>query len=152
MERALYYAGLIQARGVVIGVDLGVYWCAEHERGIAGIHGAFGIGLNSSLGFESQRITKLPPGLNVGINGRDSYIVFDPRVEVAFDIEGGRVVYHPATKTEKEQSLESILDFDLTILDSADEHFAAAWDQDTFGIRARVEKYRTIFSELEDAF
>ena len=153
MEKGMYSASLIKINGIPVGFDLGFYGCHEHESGIPGISGDFGINFGTPItSFGQEKMTRLPSGLYFGAVGNDRYAIYDPSVDRQFDPACRPNYWRQATFDERNKNLDSLLENHFDMGSSPFSAMTTAWDKDSFGLRVRGPEFIEMLDALEKAF
>jgi hypothetical protein len=128
--------------GLVIGINLGADYCAEHEFGIRGIHSALGVTFEDHIyGIDRRRVRQVPEHLEFGtmkIPGPDPKVKGERRKprKAAY-----LLLRRPwASPVTDYKSLPSGLRL------YGDQTLACAWDESEFGILATGDD----IAKLED--
>lgn len=127
MRRA-YHGDFITENDVVVGINLGGDYCAEHEVGIKPLTEAFGLD-PEKIGLDKFRITK-DPGLFTTTG-----TVYGKKVFI--------VAYHAlnpnvfSSMKQRGQTTKDIAAYCRTLPNTEDEGFTAAWDENSFAILAQ---------------
>jgi hypothetical protein len=126
----------------LIGINLGVDFCAEHEWGIDGLNCAFGIDLKdeSKVGVALRTATQVPPLVEIVDLKSASYLVvssgrFSPAV--SYLISEVLVGKDHANEGQKEKRNGS--------------HFTSGWSENSFVIGSGLKEGKGYLKEIKEA-
>ncbi len=144
MRRGYHDTSILQDNNVVIGVNLGWDFAAEHEWGISEIRSAFGL-QSDKFGFEARRNTIVPNFLfNRSIDSSELLVYSD---------------YLDDDNPEGlNRQIESLVKGELRFYKGNE--IVGAWDSHSFGVRINLKDkdditkntYQGIIRELYDSF
>lgn len=129
----------INDNGVLVGINLGADFCAEHEWGISGLKNSFGLKDNLKVwGIEKRRIQVIPHELELlerkGQKNKKQYAL----------------VFNPSAAWLKEMYPDKdCFPSELSLYEG--DMLAAAWDENSFGILVSSE-HKEYLNEIMTAF
>lgn len=137
--------GFIIEDDIFIGINLGWDFTAEHEWGIAGLKGYFGLEgvhnglINKRIGIDARRVTKLPEYFKLFVKGEFTYLVS---------------ARHMSGDDMSKKALDSMVQAYWTSYGENDNEITlnTAWDENSFGIAVRGKEERKHLKLLFEAF
>jgi len=138
MRRATGETEFVNLENIIIGVNLGYDFCAEHEWGIRGLRSDFGIDANAGYGFVSAKNSVMPEGLKL-FEGKTDLLVY-------------LNYWFPGDKNPEQRINERVDDLKKRELSLYGEReLACGWSDRDFGIHA-TRKHRDVLRNLYGAF